>query len=111
MSNGMIIVSMASRLLKSAYICSTWNLIPQAPTASCRASDGGGSRFADPPYVLADPPSALPRLLRAATNGGWALGDKRFKQRIAKALGPRVAPLARGRPPKADAERRQLNLL
>jgi hypothetical protein len=49
--------------------------------------------------------------LRAATNGGWALGDERFKRQIANALGRRVAPLARGRPPKAKAERRQLNLL
>ena len=37
--------------------------------------------------------------LRAATNGGWALGDARFKRQIAKALGRRVAPLPRGRPP------------
>jgi putative transposase len=35
--------------------------------------------------------------LRAATNGGWALGGERFKRQIAKALGRRVAPLARGR--------------
>jgi putative transposase len=49
--------------------------------------------------------------LRAATNGGWAFGDERFKRRIAKALGRRVAPLTRGRPPKADAQRTQLNLL
>ena len=34
--------------------------------------------------------------LRAATNGGWALGDARFKRAIADALGRRVAPLARG---------------
>jgi len=47
--------------------------------------------------------------LRAATNGGWVLEDERFEQQIAKALGRRVAPLARGRQPKAD--RRQLNLL
>ena len=49
--------------------------------------------------------------LRAATNGGWALGDARFTRQIAKALGRRVAPLARGRPSKAKAVRRQLNLL
>jgi putative transposase len=49
--------------------------------------------------------------LRAATNGGWALGDARFKRRIAKAFGRRVAPLPKGRPPKAGADRRQLNLL
>jgi putative transposase len=45
------------------------------------------------------------------TNGGWALGDARFKQQIAQALGRRVVPLPKGRPPKAVAERRQLNLL
>ena len=49
--------------------------------------------------------------LRAATNGGWALGDARFKQQIAQALGRRVVPLPKGRPPKAVAEQRQLNLL
>jgi hypothetical protein len=49
--------------------------------------------------------------LRAATNGGWALGNARFKQRIAKALRRRVAPLPKGRPRKATQDRRQLNLL
>ena len=49
--------------------------------------------------------------VRAATNGGWALGDARFKRQIAKALGRRVAPLPKGRPRKARADRRQLNLL
>ena len=49
--------------------------------------------------------------LRAATNGGWALGDARFKRQIAKALGRRVAPLPKGRPPKPRSDRRQLNLL
>ena len=38
--------------------------------------------------------------VRAATNGGWALGGDRFKRQIAKALGsPRLA-LPKGRPPK-----------
>jgi putative transposase len=49
--------------------------------------------------------------LRAATNGGWALGDARFKRQIAQALGRRVVPLPKGRPPSAKAERGQLNLL
>ena len=49
--------------------------------------------------------------LRAATNGGWALGDARFKRQIAKALGRRVAPLPKGRPGKPKAELRQLSLL
>jgi hypothetical protein len=30
--------------------------------------------------------SAFADALRAATNGGWALGDARFKRQIAKAL-------------------------
>jgi hypothetical protein len=38
--------------------------------------------------------------LRAATNGGWALGDARFKRQIAKALGRRVAPLPKGGHPR-----------
>jgi len=49
--------------------------------------------------------------LRAATQGGWALGDARFKRQIAKALGRRVAPLPRGRPSKQKPDQRQLRLL
>jgi putative transposase len=49
--------------------------------------------------------------VRAATNGGWALGGDRFKCQIAKALGRRVSPLPKGRPPKRANEKRQLRLL
>ena len=49
--------------------------------------------------------------VRAATNGGWALGDARFKRQIAKALGRRVTPLPKGRLRKAHADGRQLDLL
>jgi putative transposase len=49
--------------------------------------------------------------LRAATNGGWALGDDRFKRQIAEALGRRVAPLPKGRPAKPRDRERQVNLL
>jgi len=50
--------------------------------------------------------------LRAATNGGWALGDARFARRIAAAVGRRAAPLAAGLPGKDRRdERRQLKLL
>jgi putative transposase len=49
--------------------------------------------------------------LRAATNGGWALGDARFKRRVAKASGRRVAPLPKGRPPNDRRDGRQINLL
>lgn len=38
--------------------------------------------------------------LRAATNGGWALGSDAFKRRLADAGGRRVVPLPRGRPRK-----------
>jgi putative transposase len=49
--------------------------------------------------------------LRSATNGGWALGDARFKRRIAKEAGRRTAPLPKGRPPKSGKDTRQLDLL
>jgi hypothetical protein len=49
--------------------------------------------------------------LRAATNGGWALGDARFRRQTAKALSRRVAPLPKGRPPRRKPDRWQLNLL
>jgi putative transposase len=49
--------------------------------------------------------------VRAATNGGWALGDEGFKRRIAAALGRRVAPAPKGRPPKSREEARRENPL
>jgi putative transposase len=41
--------------------------------------------------------------LRAATNGGWPLGNDQFKQKVAQTLGRRVVPLSKGRPPRPDA--------
>jgi len=49
--------------------------------------------------------------LRAATNGGWALGDDRFKRQIAKMAGRRATPLPKGRPKAQPNDKRQLNLL
>src|SRR6266852_5083607 len=49
--------------------------------------------------------------LRHATNGGWALGDERFKREIATALGRRVAPLPLGRPARPRDDQRQISLL
>ena len=50
--------------------------------------------------------------LRAATNGGWALGDARFARQIAAAVGRRAAKLAPGRPNNdRPDERRRLKLL
>jgi putative transposase len=46
--------------------------------------------------------------VRAATNGGWALGDDKFKRQIARALGRRFSPLSKGRPPKDGKDKRQL---
>jgi putative transposase len=51
--------------------------------------------------------------LRTATNGGWALGDERFRAEIARAAKRRVAPLPRGRKPeklvgKRDPRQRDL---
>ena len=49
--------------------------------------------------------------VRAATNGGWALGDERFKRQIAQALGRRVEKLPPGRPQKETDDKRQIKLL
>jgi putative transposase len=56
-------------------------------------------------------PDAFVEALRAATNGGWALGDERFKRQIARMSGRRAAPLPKGRPPADGTDKRQLNLL
>ena len=48
--------------------------------------------------------------LRAATNGGWALGDERFKRNLAAAIGRRAAPLPRGRHRKPGDEPRAILL-
>ena len=50
--------------------------------------------------------------LRSATNGGWALGNERFADEIARAADRRAAPLPPGRPRKRRRkDRRQLQLL
>ena len=49
--------------------------------------------------------------LRAATNGGWAVGGERFKEQIAAAARRRVTPLPKGRPREEDAADEQLSLL
>ncbi len=45
--------------------------------------------------------------LRAATNGGWAFGDARFKRQIAQAMRRRVAPMPKGRRPKPHNDARR----
>jgi putative transposase len=44
--------------------------------------------------ALFEPPADAAFLdrLRAATNGGWAVGDERFKRNLASAVGRRAAP-------------------
>ena len=49
--------------------------------------------------------------LRAATNGGWAIGGARFKEQLAAQLRRRVTPLPPGRPPKPVDKASQLDLL
>jgi putative transposase len=50
--------------------------------------------------------------LRAATSGGWALGDASFERHLADALRRRVTSLPRGRPRRERAAKpQQLNLL
>jgi hypothetical protein len=38
--------------------------------------------------------------LRAATNGGWALGSDKWRAKVAKVAARRTDPLPRGRPRK-----------
>ncbi len=40
--------------------------------------------------------------IRNTTNGGWVLGNERFKRRIAETLARRVSPLPHGRPRKQN---------
>ncbi|MDE1987913.1 MAG: transposase [Alphaproteobacteria bacterium] len=49
--------------------------------------------------------------LRAATNGGWALGGEDFLRAIADAARRRAVPLPRGPQPGADKDARQMKLL
>jgi putative transposase len=49
--------------------------------------------------------------LRAATNGGWALGDDRFKRQIAKMAGRRADKLPLGSPPAKRTGKRKIRLL
>lgn len=48
--------------------------------------------------------------IRAATNGGCALGDERCQREIAAMLGRRTWRGHPGRPRKREAERRQIEL-
>ena len=56
----------------------------------------------DPAFVAA---------LRAATNGGWAMGGVRFRKEIEAAARRRAAPLPPGPKPAAGHDTRQMRLL
>ena len=49
--------------------------------------------------------------LRAATNGGWALGGERFRQEIAAMAKRRAAPLPKGPRSSSAPDERQMTLL
>ncbi len=49
--------------------------------------------------------------LRAATNGGWALGSERFRQEIAAMAKRRAAPLPKGPRAQNATDERQMKLL
>ena len=51
------------------------------------------------------------KALRAATNGGWAMGSERFRKEIAEAAQRRAAPLPRGPRPSTSTDDRQMKLL
>jgi putative transposase len=54
---------------------------------------------------------AFVEALRAATNGGWALGSERFRKEIEAAAKRRAVPLPRGPKPKPAKDARQMTLL
>ena len=54
---------------------------------------------------------AFVEALRAATNGGWALGGERFRKEIAEAAHRRAAPLPKGPRPRSPEDERQMKLL
>jgi putative transposase len=58
-----------------------------------------------------DLPGEFVEEVRAATNGGWAIGNDRFKTEIAKVLARRVSKLPRGPKPQARAGKSQLDLI
>ena len=43
--------------------------------------------------------------IRDATQRGWVPGSDRFRQQVERALGRRVGPPRRGRPPKASTDK------
>lgn len=49
--------------------------------------------------------------LRAATNGGWAMGGERFREALEEAASRRAAPLPPGPKPAAKHDPRQMRLL
>jgi putative transposase len=49
--------------------------------------------------------------IRAATNGGYALGNEKFRQGVARALGRRVELGKPGRPPRAQTENQRQSTL
>ena len=49
--------------------------------------------------------------VRAATQGGWAIGGDRFRRQIERAAQRRAAPLPRGRKPATSPDNRQIDLL
>lgn len=49
--------------------------------------------------------------VRAATQGGWAIGGERFRGQIERAAQSRAAPLPRGRKPATSPDNRQIDLL
>ena len=77
-----------------------------------------GSAAATPlqlfPFIMAPPAQWAPPPVRSAPSedeGPIVEMPARFKRQIAKALGRRVAPLPKGRPSKAKAQRQQSSLL
>lgn len=68
-------------------------------------SDGCARRAAYRALFRGGMPAALLDEIRRATNGGYVLGDDRFKAELTERLGRRVIPGTPGRPKKAGKAR------
>jgi putative transposase len=86
-------------------------LVSDHPLYAALGADARGRQAAYRALFREAPGEDWIAALRAATNGGWAFGNDRFKTQIAAAAGRRVAPLPKGRPPEQDTDGDQLSLL
>ncbi len=73
-------------------------LISPHPSFTALAEDGPARREAYRVLFRSDIDADVIQQIRSATNGNYALGNERFQQQVAEALGRRATPGKAGRP-------------